>query len=280
MIPDTRNFLLFMPNTDSATTLHTVFTFYADILTLSAEGDSVMSEKSLEGTGTTIGFLLSILFGSIIRIAFPTWQPSKQDPTSLLSSNSFLSSSPTSSSSSLPESDTHLHSPDVLRETDDPDDMNPAASQSCAPVPHVTIVSGVSSSTSTTVAGATPADLSTYQDTQIENATRDKVKRSVLINYIPDPGYFIAGAVAGGISRTATAPLDRLKVYLLVNTKSEANAALNAAKRGQPIAAFRNAGRPLVAAVSDLYKSGGVRGFFAGKPLALNTLIIALNVTD
>ncbi|KAI0876392.1 mitochondrial carrier domain-containing protein [Hypoxylon argillaceum] len=264
-----RNFLLFMPNTDSATTLHTVFTFYSDILTLSAEGDSVMSEKTLEGTGTTIGFLLSILFGSIIRIAFPTWQPSKQDPTSLLSSNSFLSPSPTSSSSSLPESDTHLHSPaaDILRETDDPDDINPAASQSCAIVPHVTIVSGVSSSTSNTVGGATPADLSTSQDTQIENATRDKVKKSVLINYIPDPGYFIAGAVAGGISRTATAPLDRLKVYLLVNTKSEANAALKAAKKGQPISALRNAGRPLIAAVTDLYKSGGVRGFFAGNGL-------------
>ncbi|KAJ8124059.1 hypothetical protein ONZ43_g135 [Nemania bipapillata] len=179
-----RNFLLFMPNTDSATTLHTVFTFYSDILTLSAEGDSVMSEKTLEGT-----------------------------------------------------------------------------------VPHVTVVSGVSSSTSNSVGGATPADLSTSQDTQIENATRDKVKKSVLINYIPDPGYFIAGAVAGGISRTATAPLDRLKVYLLVNTKSEANAALNAAKKGQPILALRNAGRPLIAAVSDLYKSGGLRGFFAGNGL-------------
>lgn len=125
-----RNFLLFMPNTDSTTTLHTIFTFYSDILTLSAEGDSVMSEKSLEGSG-----------------------------------------------------------------------------------------------------------------------------------------YFIAGAVAGGISRTATAPLDRLKVYLLVNTKSGANVALHAAKTGQPILAFKNAGRPLLAAISDLYKSGGIRGFFAGNGL-------------
>jgi len=87
------------------------------------------------------------------------------------------------------------------------------------------------------------------------------------MNYVPDPGYFIAGAVAGGISRTATAPLDRLKVYLLVNTKSDVNIALDAAKKGQPLRAVKNAGRPLVAAVSDLYKSGGVRGFFAGKPL-------------
>ncbi|GAW14819.1 hypothetical protein ANO14919_042220 [Xylariales sp. No.14919] len=149
-----RNFLLFMPNTNSPATLHTVFTFYSDILTLSSEGDSVMSERSLEGI-----------------------------------------------------------------------------------------------------------------DIQIENETSDKVKKSVLINYIPDPGYFIAGAVAGGISRTATAPLDRLKVYLLVNTKSDTNVALNAAKKGRPILFLKNAGRPLIAAVSDLYKSGGFRGFFAGNGL-------------
>jgi solute carrier family 25 phosphate transporter 23/24/25/41 len=91
--------------------------------------------------------------------------------------------------------------------------------------------------------------------------TRDKV----LINYLPDPGYFIAGAIAGGISRTATAPLDRLKVYLLVNTQSNTNVVVDASKKGQPLKALKKAGRPLVAAMGDLYKSGGLRGFFAGK---------------
>ncbi|RWA09473.1 hypothetical protein EKO27_g5635 [Xylaria grammica] len=230
-----RNFLLFMPNTNSPATLHTVFTFYSDILTLSSEGDSVMSERSLEG----------------------------------IASDSSLSLSPASQFPSLPESDIHPHSPtpDVLRATDEPGDMNPAASQSCARVPDIVVVSRASSSASNAVRGATLADLSTSQDIQIENETSDKVKKSVLINYIPDPGYFIAGAVAGGISRTATAPLDRLKVYLLVNTKSDTNVALNAAKKGRPILFLKNAGRPLIAAVSDLYKSGGFRGFFAGNGL-------------
>ncbi|KAI0541450.1 mitochondrial carrier domain-containing protein [Xylaria digitata] len=264
-----RNFLLFMPNTNSPATLHTVFTFYSDILTLSSEGDSVMSEKSLEGIGTTTGFFLSIFFGSIIRIAFPNWQPSGQAPTLRVSSDSSLSPSLASSFPSLSESDTRPHSPtpDVLRATDDPGDMNPAASQSCARVPDVIVVSRASSSASNAVRGATLADLSTSQDIQIKDETCDKVKKSVLINYIPDPGYFIAGAVAGGISRTATAPLDRLKVYLLVNTKSDTNIALDAAKKGRPILALKNAGRPLLAAVSDLYKSGGARGFFAGNGL-------------
>ncbi|KAI0192731.1 calcium dependent mitochondrial carrier protein [Xylaria flabelliformis] len=266
-----RNFLLFMTNTNSTTTLNTVFTFYSEVLTLSSEGDSVMSEKSLEGIGTITGFFLSLFFGSIIRIAFPTWQPSKENPTSQAASESFLPpSSSSSSSSSLPESDTRPHSPapDVLRATDDTDEMNPATSQSCARVPDVAIASRVSSSISNAVRGAMPADLSNSQDTQAETAPREeKVKKTVLINYIPDPGYFVAGAVAGGISRTATAPLDRLKVYLLVNTKSETNAALNAAKSGRVFQAFKNAGRPLLAAVGDLYKSGGMRGFFAGNGL-------------
>ncbi|KAI0485837.1 mitochondrial carrier domain-containing protein [Xylaria cf. heliscus] len=262
-----RNFLLFMTNTNS-TTLNTVFTFYSEVLTLSPEGDSVMSEKSLEGIGMITGFFLSVFFGSIIRIAFPTWQRSNQNPTSLAASDSFPPPSSTSSSS-LPESDTRAHSPapDVLRATDDLGEMNPAASQSCARVPDVAIASRVSSSISNAVR-ATPADLSTSQDSQAETATREeKVKKSVLINYIPDPGYFVAGAVAGGISRTATAPLDRLKVYLLVNTKSETNAALNAAKQGRLFQAFKNAGRPLFVAVGELYKSGGLRGFFAGNGL-------------
>ncbi|OTB14783.1 hypothetical protein K445DRAFT_127273 [Daldinia sp. EC12] len=125
-----RNFLLFMPNTDSTTTLRAVFSFYTDILTLNAEGDSVVSEETLQGLG-----------------------------------------------------------------------------------------------------------------------------------------YFIAGAVAGGISRTATAPLDRLKVYLLVNTTSSANAALDAAKKGQAFRALKHAGGPLITAITDIYKAGGVRGFFAGNGL-------------
>ncbi|ORY64224.1 calcium-binding mitochondrial carrier SAL1 [Pseudomassariella vexata] len=125
-----RDFLLFMPSDEAKTTLHAVFTFYSDIVTLTSEGDSVVSDETLEGLG-----------------------------------------------------------------------------------------------------------------------------------------YFVAGAVAGGISRTATAPLDRLKVYLLVNTNSGTNVAIDAARKGRPVVAMKNAGRPLFTAALDLYKSGGLRGFFAGNGL-------------
>ncbi|KAI2634417.1 mitochondrial carrier [Hypomontagnella submonticulosa] len=245
-----RNFLLFMPNTDSTTTLRAVFTFYTDILTLNSEGDSVVSEETLQGLGTN---LLYTLLGSILRLGYLSGPPPDQE-----------SISP--SSSSLPHVD--------------------EGQGQAATVRHISPTSGelANMSTGTTrsyaqAAGkitATPAhalletkqaELPAPQGIEIESGLSEKSKRSMLIKYIPDPGYFIAGAVAGGISRTATAPLDRLKVYLLVNTTSNANVVADAAKQGQPIRALKHAGRPLLTAIADLYRAGGVRGFFAGNGL-------------
>ncbi|EOO00393.1 putative calcium dependent mitochondrial carrier protein [Phaeoacremonium minimum UCRPA7] len=95
----------------------------------------------------------------------------------------------------------------------------------------------------------------------------NETTRFKLTQYLPEPGYFVAGALAGGISRTATAPLDRLKVYLLVNTKATTNIAIDAAKHGHPLSAIRKAGRPITSAVMELWKAGGFRTFFAGNGL-------------
>lgn len=85
-----------------------------------------------------------------------------------------------------------------------------------------------------------------------------------LTRYLPEPGYFIAGALAGGISRTATAPFDRLKVFLLVKTDSEAGLKLKVAKQGHFMGALSNVGKPISDAVRTLWKAGGFRTFFAG----------------
>ncbi|PHH83954.1 hypothetical protein CDD83_2730 [Cordyceps sp. RAO-2017] len=95
-------------------------------------------------------------------------------------------------------------------------------------------------------------------------ATRKKLR---LTELAPDPGYFLAGAIAGGVSRTATAPLDRLKVFLLVNTRSNSQTASAALRKGHPLVALKNAVRPFGEAVKYLYQSGGIRGFFAGNGL-------------
>ncbi|KAI5078348.1 hypothetical protein GOP47_0006019 [Adiantum capillus-veneris] len=67
--------------------------------------------------------------------------------------------------------------------------------------------------------------------------------------------YFIAGGFAGALSRTATAPLDRLKVLLQVQTDST---------RGKA---------RLVLCIKQIYKEGGILGFFRGN--GLNVLKVA-----
>ncbi|KAI1320757.1 mitochondrial carrier [Xylariaceae sp. FL0255] len=242
------NFLLFMPNTDSATTLRAVFTFYSEILTLTAEGESVVSEKSLQGIGTATDFFLSLI-DSVMRYAFPVKQSSSSPPSS------------TSSSASFPEDESPAHQSATPALS-----IEDTANSSSTPA----VPSKPARTTSDAVRGEISADFSTSKDSQIDDEPEicDKVKkRTLLMNYLPDPGYFIAGAIAGGVSRTATAPLDRLKVYLLVSTKTDANHALDAAKKGRPIQAIKNTGRPLVTALKDLYKAGGMRSFFAGNGL-------------
>ncbi|GAB7338734.1 hypothetical protein MBLNU457_5448t1 [Dothideomycetes sp. NU457] len=86
---------------------------------------------------------------------------------------------------------------------------------------------------------------------------------SLLTQFIPDPGYFLAGGISGVASRTTTAPLDRLKVYLIARTDA-ASEAVSAARSGAPLAATKQGASTLVNACKDLWAAGGMRSLFAG----------------
>jgi len=79
----------------------------------------------------------------------------------------------------------------------------------------------------------------------------------------PHLGYFLAGGIAGVVSRTATAPFDRLKVYLIAQTGVK-NSTARAAKEGAPLQAAGRASRTLIEATKELWRAGGIRSLFAG----------------
>ncbi|KAM0715920.1 hypothetical protein Q7P37_008434 [Cladosporium fusiforme] len=84
-----------------------------------------------------------------------------------------------------------------------------------------------------------------------------------LTDLVPDVGYFVAGGLSGITSRTTTAPLDRLKVYLIAQTTTAKDAVPNAQK-GSLLLATKQGFRSLSNACKELWAAGGIRSLFAG----------------
>ncbi|KAF2216928.1 hypothetical protein CERZMDRAFT_108814 [Cercospora zeae-maydis SCOH1-5] len=99
-----------------------------------------------------------------------------------------------------------------------------------------------------------------------DHVVQQAVRPSKLMDFVPDVGYFLAGGLSGITSRTATAPLDRLKVYLIAQT-GNAEDTINAVKSAKPLSAAQHGARTLWSACQDLWAAGGVRSLFAGNGL-------------
>lgn len=214
------NFLLFLP-TNTNPGLKAVLSYYSSTVTLNAEGDTSISEETLEGLGRPRSFI-SILFGAIIKIAEPPQKSSRSFPTE-----------PSPSPEITPSDTMYEHNHAHFVETT----LDPAVDEE---------------------------ELLTGNAEQFFDDDVATIEKAWLTEILPDPGYFLAGAVAGAVSRTATAPLDRIKVYLIANvgpTKGSVEAA-------KPVAAAKKLGQPLVAATKELWKAGGMRSLFAGKCFA------------
>lgn len=110
-------------------------------------------------------------------------------------------------------------------------------------------------------------------------------------------GFFLAGGLSGVVSRTCTAPFDRIKVFLIARTdlsltvlhsrrqiaaevasgasrqvieearKKLAQAQLDASKRGPEPPHERTIRSPLIQAARTIWKQGGFRAFYVGNGL-------------
>lgn len=91
-----------------------------------------------------------------------------------------------------------------------------------------------------------------------------------LINdFIKGFGFFIAGGCSGVVSRTCTAPFDRIKVFLIARTDLSSTL-LNSKDTllaKNPNADLSKIKSPLIKAATTLYRQGGLRAFYVGNGL-------------
>ncbi|CAK1357991.1 Calcium-binding mitochondrial carrier SAL1 [Cercospora beticola] len=224
-----RDFLLFIPA--SSPGLGAVISYYQNTTKLTSEGDVHLSDEALQGLGTTLTFLKRSLFGAILQLVKPAQSHAGGSNTSPISMWEGSESRPQLQYPSLDDED--------MTDTDPHIPVKPARRKEM---------------------------LHQEQQQGDDQVVQRAVRPSKLMDFVPDVGYFLAGGLSGITSRTATAPLDRLKVYLIAQT-GNAEDTINAVKSAKPLSAAQHGVRTLWNACQHLWAAGGMRSLFAGNGL-------------
>lgn len=212
--------------------LKQIFSYYTTTVKLTAEGDVHLSDEALSSLGTTLEFLRTALFGAITQIYDPPSHRTRHDK--------HITRPPEQESDvDLDPYAVDVHSAHLVHEENDPH----------IPIKPARRRSGLNTSTQDT------------PDTLLQDSAQHPQKAR-LIDIVPI-GYFAAGGLSGITSRTATAPLDRLKVYLIAQTGT-ATEAVAAVKQGAALQATKASASTLWNACKDLWAAGGIRSLFAG----------------
>ncbi|PNS18909.1 Calcium-binding mitochondrial carrier SAL1 [Sphaceloma murrayae] len=234
-----RDFLLFMP--PRIVGLRAVLSYYQSTVKVNPEGDVTLSDETIQGLGTATSFLHTHLFGAILQITAPSHHYHRPRQSELGSAGPLQVLETTTGGVDTEEENEKYKrvmisaQEDVLAE-DDRLVMSHEEGEAHHPV--------------------------LLRKQHVDLSDRLRFIRSVLIACVPHPGYFLAGAISGVASRTMTAPLDRLKVYLIAQTDN--TSALAKAKEGAPLQATKHASHTLVNACRELWAAGGIRSLFAG----------------
>ena len=278
-----------MPSHSAEESLNAVLSFY----TLSSEGDSLVSDETLEGLGTTHRSqpsLMSVLFGSLFRRLYPKPPIPPKRPATPLTSQPPVAPAKEDFTSTKPKSALETSARPIIsapsdlpaRKLPQPDTRSGAVATASdhanqEKVPSDVVLRLFEMDVAILGTWVAVHDAAGYEHRgrpafASPGAARpgsrggSRKPGMMLTDLVPPAGYFFAGALAGGVSRTATAPLDRLKVYLLVSTKTNdaGNQIIGAIRALKPITAIKIAASPFHNAVKDIWAAGGARNFFAG----------------
>jgi len=237
--------------------LHAILSYFSAGVKLNAEGDVMVNDETIESLGmmrNVFPTFIFTMFGAVGTLFRPQIRDRTLDGTGSYGLATAArqqqqqahwhqgkTSGPQDESGNIHYDQNHTGAPPVITDSDILDSVLPIA------------------------AGTAPASRK-EKNSQHPYQTlpqRVKVDWRVLTDVFPNSGYFLAGAVAGIVSRTSTAPLDRLKVYL-INQTDAASRAVEAAKHGSPLQATKHAAAPLINAMRELWAAGGIRSLFAG----------------